>query len=104
MAFAVNQRVKEFRIRLALGATGPSLLRFVLRDGLRIAIVGLAAGLAVAAALARLLTRFPFNISPLDPLTFATASTLLAVIALVARIVPARRAMVVGPIVALRDE
>jgi putative ABC transport system permease protein len=104
LAFAVNQRVKEFGIRLALGATGASLLRLVLRDGLRIAIAGLAAGLAVAAALARLLTRFLFNISPLDPLTFTTASILLAVIALVACIVPAHRAMVVDPIMALRDE
>jgi ABC-type lipoprotein release transport system permease subunit len=89
---------------LALGATAPSLLRLVLRDGLRIAILGLAAGLAAAAALARLLTRFLFNMSPFDPLTFAAASTLLALIAMVACIVPARRAMVVDPIVALRDE
>jgi putative ABC transport system permease protein len=104
LAFAVNQRIKEFGIRLALGATAPSLLRLVLRDGLRIAILGLAAGLVVAAALGRLLTGFLFNVSPLDPLTFAAASTLLAIIALISCIVPARRAMAVDPIVALRDE
>jgi hypothetical protein len=91
----VNPRDKEFGIRLTLGATAPALLHLVLKDGLCIAIAGLSGGMAVAAELSQLLTRFLFDVSPLHPLTFAAASTLLRH--------PARRAMLVDPIVALRN-
>jgi putative ABC transport system permease protein len=92
---SVKPRNKEFGIRLTLGATASALLPLALKDDLHIAIAALSAGLAVAAALAQLLTRFLFDVSPLHPLTFADASTLPRH--------TARRAMLVDPIAALHN-
>jgi putative ABC transport system permease protein len=104
LAFAVSQRVKEFGIRLALGATGAGLLRMVLGDGLRIVGLGLLVGLAAAAALTQSLAGFLFEVRTLDPVTFIAVPLVLVVIALIACAMPARRAMGVDPMEALRDE
>ena len=96
--------MKEFGIRLALGATAACLLRLVLRDGLRIAGIGIAVGLAAAVVLTRLIAGFLYGVRKLDSLTFVAVPAVLAVIALIACAMPARRAMGVDPMTALRDE
>lgn len=104
MAYAVGERVREFGLRLALGATPRSLLSLVLATGLRLAGWGIALGLALAIASSRLLAGFLYDVSPFDLATFIGVPLLLAVVALVAALVPARRAMLADPCVSLRSE
>jgi predicted permease len=104
MSYAVGERMREFGLRMALGATPGSLLSLVLKNGFLLAGWGIAAGLALALAITRLLASFLYNVSPFDPLTFVGVPLLLAAIAIVAAIVPARRAMHADPCVALRSE
>jgi putative ABC transport system permease protein len=104
MAYVVTQRTNEIGLRLALGASGGNILRLVVGQGLLLTIAGLAIGLAGAVAATRLLTSMLFEIKPGDPATYAAASALLAVVALAACYLPARRAMKVDPLVALRQE
>jgi len=104
MAYAVSQRTQEFGVRLALGASPGSILAMVLRQGLALAAAGLAAGLGLAAATSRLLAGFLYGVSPYDALTFCTVPALLAVVALLACWLPARRATRVDPMVTLRTE
>ncbi|HTP34229.1 MAG TPA: ABC transporter permease [Candidatus Acidoferrales bacterium] len=103
-AFSVSRRMREFGIRSALGAKAGDLLRMVLAAGLRIIAVGLAIGLAGAAALTRSLGSLLFGVKPVDPATFLFASGILGLVALLACAVPAIRAARVDPSVALRQE
>lgn len=103
-AYAVSQRTHEIGTRTALGAQRGDVLRLVLRDGAKIALVGIASGIAGALALTRLMASLLFEVKPTDPATFASVATLLALVALAACYIPARRAMRVDPMVALRYE
>jgi putative ABC transport system permease protein len=104
MAYSVALRTQEIGIRMALGAQQHDVLRLVLGQGARIAFFGVAFGLAAAAALARLLSGLLFSVSASDPITFAAVAVLLVAVALLACYIPARRAMLVDPIIALRYE
>lgn len=104
MAYAVRQRSKEVGVRMALGASSGDVVRLVLRQGIAVTAIGLTLGLAGAAAATRLLTSILFEVKPSDPTTYAAVALLLAVVALVACYIPARRAAKVDPVVALRDE
>jgi len=104
MAFAVSRRTQEIGVRMALGASSRNVLRLVLRQGLWQIGIGLAIGLVLAAGLSRLLTILLFGVQPWDPGVFATVLATLAAAALLACVVPARRAMRVDPMVALRYE
>jgi putative ABC transport system permease protein len=104
MAYAVNQRTHEIGIRTALGAQRRDVLRLVMRDGAKIALFGIAIGIAGAIALTRLMTSLLFEVKPTDPETFAVVTIVLAIVALAACYVPARRAMRIDPMVALRHE
>ena len=104
IAYLVGRRTQEFGIRMALGAQRAQVLFMVMAEGARIAAFGVTLGVVLALALTRLMTKMLFGIKPTDPSTFAAVSVLLAMIALVACYLPARRAMEVDPMVALRYE
>jgi putative ABC transport system permease protein len=104
LSYAVSQRRREIGIRMALGARGSDLVSLVVRQGIWLAAIGLAGGLAGALALSRLLTTQLFGVAPTDPATYATVAVVLFVVALAATAAPARRAASVDPIVSLRSE
>ncbi len=104
VSYGASQRTHEIGIRMALGAQPENVLRMVLRQGVFIVGAGLAAGILAAAAIAQLVGDFLYGVSPVDPLTYLSASILLATIALLACYIPARRAMRVDPAMALRNE
>jgi predicted permease len=103
-AYAVTQRTREIGIRMALGSQHIDVLGLLLREGLRLVGAGIAIGLAASIAGSRLLSKFLYGLSALDGLAFAGVSLLLAAVALLACWIPARRAMRVDPMVALRYE
>ena len=104
LALAVGQRTREIGIRMAIGARVPSILGLILREGMSIALLGLAIGLVSAAFLSRLLARFLFGTTSSDPTTYIAAAVLFGTVALVACFLPAWRAARIDPLVALRGE
>jgi putative ABC transport system permease protein len=104
MAYSVAQRAQEIGIRLALGAAPERIRNMVIAQGMRLAIVGIAIGIACSFGLTRLLATFLFGVKPLDPLVFTLAPAMLGMIALFAAWLPARRATRIDPVAALRCE
>jgi putative ABC transport system permease protein len=104
MSFTVTQRSRELGVRLALGAGTTDVLRLVLNQGMRLAVVGVGIGLTAALILSRVLRSMLFNVSATDPLTFVSIPLLLMGVTLLATWLPARRATRVDPVVVLRDE
>lgn len=104
VAYSAGQRTQEFGIRMALGAQSGDVLRMVLGQGLRLALAGVAIGIAAALAVARVLTTLLFGVRPYDPLTIACVALLVTIVALAACWLPAKRATRVAPTTALRCE
>jgi ABC-type antimicrobial peptide transport system permease subunit len=104
LSYVVGQRSREIGIRIALGAQRADVLRLMLGEGMKMALVGVAIGMVAALALTRLMVQMLFGVSATDPLTFVGVAAVLAGVALAACYIPARRAMRVDPIVALRYE
>ena len=104
LSYGVSQRRREIGIRMALGARGSDMIGLVVGEGLRLAAVGLALGLAGAFVLTRFLTTQLFGVTPTDPATFAGVAALLTLVAVAATAIPARRAASVDPLVTLRSE
>ena len=104
IAYSVAQRTREIGIRMALGAQRKNVLRLFLREGMSFIIIGLSLGLAGAFALTRLLSSLLFGVQANDPLTFAGAAIVLVLVAFVACQIPARRALRIDPMEALKSE
>ena len=104
ISYVVGQRTHEIGIRMALGAQRSHVLRLMLGEGMKMALLGVAIGIAAALGLAQLMTKMLFGVSAADPITFCAVALVLASIALTACYIPARRAMRVDPMVALRYE
>jgi putative ABC transport system permease protein len=104
ISYSVAQRTHEIGIRMALGAQRRDVLRMVLTQGAKIAGAGMIIGIVLSFGLARLIANLLFSVSAADPLTFAAVAIVLALVAMLACYIPARRALRVDPMVALRHE
>jgi putative ABC transport system permease protein len=104
MAYVVGQRTREIAIRMTLGAEKAAVTRFMLRETMRPVIIGMAIGVPLAAGVTIVASTLIVGVGPLDPIAFLTASAFLLAVAALASYLPARRAMRVDPMVALRHE
>jgi predicted permease len=104
VSYGVARREREIGVRMALGAAGGDVLKMILREGLSLTLLGIAVGAIGALATARLLSAFLFGVSPHDPLTYLAVGVVLASVAAIASLLPARRATRVDPATALRAE
>jgi ABC-type antimicrobial peptide transport system permease subunit len=104
VSYSVERRTREMGIRVALGAEPSGVLGLVVRESMRVVLVGIGVGIAGALALSRLMRGLLYQVSPVDPPTFWVVALLLGGIALLASYLPARRASRVDPVIALRSE
>jgi ABC-type antimicrobial peptide transport system permease subunit len=104
MSYSVEQQTAELGIRMALGADKPDLFRLVVKQGMTPALIGVAAGLAAALGATRLLQKLLYGVKPYDPASFALVAVVLTTVALLSVYLPARRAMSLDPVIALRRE
>jgi putative ABC transport system permease protein len=104
MAYEVAQRTHEIGIRMALGAARRGIVLMIARQSLTVAMIGIVCGLASAAGLVRLMRTMLYQVDVLDPVTFAGVALLVLIVATVAAVIPARSAMKVDPMIALRRE
>jgi len=104
IAWAVAQRTREIGVRVALGATAGDVVGLILKEAVPVTVTGVAIGLAMAATSTRLLTSWLFGVTPLDAPTYIGCAMLMFAVAMVASYLPARRAALVDPIVALRNQ
>jgi putative ABC transport system permease protein len=102
LAYSVNQRTREIGLRMALGSPRGQVLRLIVREGMTVGAIGIGAGLAASLALSRVLGSLLFEVPVRDPLTYVAVAAALAVVALAACVIPARKASRVDPMVALR--
>ena len=104
MAYFVSQRSREIGVRMALGAQRSDVLKLLARQGMALALSGVLVGFVAALALTRFMSGLLFGVSAYDPISLASITVLLAGVALLANLLPARRASTVDPMVALRNE
>jgi putative ABC transport system permease protein len=104
MSYSVTQRVHEIGVRMALGAHQSDVLKLIVGQGMKLVLIGIGVGILGGALLSRIMMSALYGVSAIDPVTFAGVSLLLAVVALLAILIPARRAMKVDPMIALRYE
>jgi ABC-type antimicrobial peptide transport system permease subunit len=104
LSYSVSQRTQEMGVRMALGATRGKVFALVMSHGARLAGAGILIGLLGAFGVTRIIGTFLYNVTPTDPISFAATGTFLALIAVLASYVPARRATAVDPLIALRTD
>jgi ABC-type antimicrobial peptide transport system permease subunit len=104
VAFTVSRRVREVGIRMSLGADSATVVKMVLKGAMALVLTGAVIGLALTAGLAQLISQFLYGVSATDPITFVGVPLALAVVALLAAFLPARRASRIDPVEALRAE
>jgi len=103
LSYSVSQRRQEIGVRVALGAERGDVLRLIVGHGLRLAAIGVVFGLAGAFATTRVIRTELYNVTPTDPVSFVGVAMFLTLVALLASYIPARRAMAVDPLIAIRD-